>query len=537
VNPGAAVALAALAALAAMLAAPPAHAATPLPPFERAELSRVPRDTCQELRVARAGEGHLEVRFFASTPLERTGPDPKVEGASLLLPGDDPERATLVAWDASGPYARSARVPAPWRWVVRDGRLCVASGADPVLCAAVATEPTRFVQIAFGPGWETDVVGCSTVARPAPARGAPTWGALLVAAAAAAVGLARGARARSVAVAAAAAGAPAVLAHLHPFAPLGPTGAAVSGLVGAVVLAGALAARRAHGRARLAFAALGLVTALAAVTAPHPVATPSPAPPAVPPLFTDAAFWHPRGPHQSLAFRGRPVAGVEASREVWLVLGGSVAFGEGVEADETFTAVAEARLRASGRDLDLDNAGAQGWNLAAIDRWLRDMGDALPVDGLVLVSILNNATLPIPGPRAAGCDASLLRAFACNRWRSLFFLTWPKVFAPEPHNPERHAARLRGLLERETALGRRIVLMDEPSAAQIHGGRFRWFGAEAYRAATRAIGADFGLALHPVADVLAALPADEAFFDGLHPTPAAHRLWGERLAEVLADEP
>jgi len=541
--PGAGAPRAALLALAialpaaALAPAASLRAATPLPPWQRAELSRVPEGECQELRVALVGEGHLAVRFFATSPLEATGPDRETEGASLLVPEADPERATLVVYDETGPYARSARVPAPIRWSVRDGRLCVASGAEPKLCGAVASPPTRFVEIAFGPGWATDVVGCSALARPPSSHAAPAFAALLGLAVAGGAFAVRGARGRAALLALAGAAALAAVAHVRPFAALGPAGAAGAGLVGIAVGLGALLARGAPRATRASLALIGLLTAVAAATAHHPVASFAPAPQAVGPLFTDAAFWHPRGPHQSLDFRGRPLAALDPSRESWLVLGGSVAFGEGVEPDETFTAVAEARLRAGGRAIDLYDAAAQGWGLAAVDAWLRDLGDRLPVRGLVLVSILNNATLPTPGPRAEGCDASLVRAFACNQQRSLFFLTWPKVFWPKPHNPARHAALLRGLLARETALGREIVLMDEPSEAQIHGGLFRRFGAERYRAATREIGADFGLELEPVADALAALPAGEAFLDGIHPTAAGHRAWGERLAEILASRP
>jgi len=537
-------AIRALAVLALLATADAALAAVPLPPWQRVELSRVPPGECQELRIARVGEGLLQVRFFATSHLEATGPDLETEGASLLVPAADPERATLVVYDPSGPYARSARVAPPVRWSVGDGRLCVASGSEPRLCGAVAAAPTRFVEIAFGPGWETDVVGCSAIGRPAPRRGSWALAALLAAAVAGAAFVVRGALARGTALVLVGAASLALAAHVRPFGLLGPDAAAGAGLLGACIGLGALFARRASVATRGAsvaprgaLATLGALVALVAATAPHPVAAPEPAAQVVAPLFTDAAFWHARGPHQSLEFRDRPLASLDPRRESWLVLGGSVAFGEGVETDETFTAVAEARLHEDGRAIDLYDAGAHGWNLAAIDRWLRDLGDAFPVRGLVLVSILNNATLPIPGPRPAGCDASLVRAWACNQWRSLFFFTWPKVFWPKPHNPERHAALLRGLLERETALGRGIVLMDEPSEAQIHGGLFRRFGADDYRAATRAIGGDFGLALHPVADALATLPEGEAFIDGIHPTAAAHRLWGERLAEILAARP
>ncbi|NNL66144.1 MAG: SGNH/GDSL hydrolase family protein [Myxococcales bacterium] len=299
-----------------------------------------------------------------------------------------------------------------------------------------------------------------------------------------------------------------------------------------------LASLVARGRTRSSRWTLGLlawVTVAAALWVPHPVESRAPAEPASSSLFQDAAYWHPQAAHQSLAFRGRPAASVDPRRETWLVVGGSVTYGAGVAPEETYTAVAERLLRASGRPVDLLNAGAEGWNLQAIDRWLQDMGDRLAPRGIVLVSILNNATLPIPGLRPAACDASLLAAFACNRWRSAFFLRWPKVLLPKFRNAERHEVLLRELLARETDLGREVILMDEPSEAQIHGGAFRWFGADGYRDATRRVAAEFDLVLHPVHDALAALPRGEAFLDGIHPTPAAHRVWGRRLFEIFVD--
>jgi lysophospholipase L1-like esterase len=292
--------------------------------------------------------------------------------------------------------------------------------------------------------------------------------------------------------------------------------------------------RRRPWRERAPRIALALLVALALARVPHPVSNAAPAEPAVPPLWLDTASWHPIGPHQSLELRGRPLASLDPNAESWLVVGGSVTYGTGVEPHQSFPAVAQDLLRAHGDRKVLLNGGVQGWNLHNIDRWLADLGDALPLRGIVVASILNNATLPIAAPAGAGCERSLLRAQLCNASRNQLLFTWPKAFLPKPHNPERYRAALRRLVARERALGRRVVLLDE--ATEFEGWLLVLWNAETYRAIAREVGAELGVPFHAVDAALAPLPMEQRFLDGIHPTAAAHALLGRRLAEILRAE-
>ncbi len=472
----------------ALLLQPLLAEAAPLPAWQRSAPSALPDESCQELRIERTGSGPLEIRFLADAALGATGPDFKIDGASLLVPPGQTGHPSLVVFDEGGPHAATASVPEPLRWIRRGGELCIASGAAPKMCAELAGGTDRIRLLAHGEGWDVDVVRCGVVAAGSGGGPRAAWAHF-------ALGLGLGALAL------------ALLSLLLP-------------------------GRFRRGRVIRGTACVG--AGLAAFSVPPAIETHDPVPGVATPLLRDAAFWHPRAAHQSLEFRGRPVYTVDPERESWLVLGGSVTFGEGIEADETFVAKAEARLRSEGRPVDLYNAGAQGWNLHAIDTWLRDMGDRLAVDGIVIVSILNNATLPVLGDAPGGCRARLATHAACNRWRSPFFDVPLKVLLPRRANAERHRELLRRILERELALGREIVLLDEPKEP---GGIFDdWLGVGRARAVTEAVAGEFGLPLHPVADALAPL-GEGAFLDGIHPTAEGHRVWGERLADVLAELP
>lgn len=502
-----------------------------LPAFERVELVRLSADECQELRIEGIGRGVLEIRFFAEEPLRPAGWDLKTSGASLLIAAADPARASFLLYHASGIYQQSARLAAPIRWTRRGSELCIASGSRPVFCGPTAGELRGTVRIAFGPGWDTDLTGCAALATPTRPRG-PWIAALALFAALAALALriSRGPLDVVAVVLLALGLACGVSAALDPWR-LPSVGLLAAGAIGSALVAGrALLVRRLRWQERLPCTVLGLLVAGALVAVPHPVATPAAVEPAVPPLWIDTASWHPRAPHQSLDFRGQPLADVVAGQETWLVLGGSVVFGEGVEASETFTAVAQDLFRAEGDPIVLLNSGMQGWNIQNIDRFLTDLGDALPVTGIVLVSILNNATLPIAGERSRFCDRSLVLAHLCNVLRSQLLLTWPKAILPKPHNLERYRSTLRRLLERELVLGRRVVLLDE--AAEFDRTPILW-KAEPYRAAAAEIGAELGVAFHRVNDVVEALPAGDRFLDGIHPTPALHARLGYRLHEIL----
>lgn len=509
------------------------HADEPAPAWERVGLVPLPTDECQELHIGRVGRGLLELRYFTE-PLPRpTGPDLKTTGASLLLAANDLERASFLLYDASGIYPRTSRLPAPIRWQRHGSRLCIASGSLPVTCGSVAGEILGTLRIAFGPGWETSIAGCAPF--PMAERPVGAWVAWLLGfTALAALVIAQ--RPRNVWLVVASGGpfACAAVAALDPW--LLPSVALLPAAAIAAILstAWALIERRRPWTHRIPRIALGFSAISAIVCVPYPVWSNAPVKPVVPPLWFDTANWHPRAAHQSLEFRGRRLADVASGEPTWLVLGGSVAFGEGVEASQTFTAVAQELLRAAGDRTNLLNAGAQGWNIQNVDRFLVDFGDTLPVTGIVVASILNNATLPIVAPMDASCERSLLRAWLCNTWRSQLLLPWLKVILPKPHNPDRDRRILRSLLERELGLGRRVVLLDE--ASEMEGGILQPWDFDLYREIAREVGEEFDVPFHPVTDVAAELRPDERFLDRIHPAAAMHALLGRRLYEILREQ-
>lgn len=501
-------------------------------PFERFGIVPLPAGECQELRILRMGAGVLEVRFFGAPPPIPAGPDPKTLGASLLLAAADLGRPSFLLYDESGIYQRSGRVSEPIRWMRRGSELCVASGHGSAFCGTTTDEIRGTIRIAFGAGWKAEIWSCPAFAPHERSMGA--WFAALTGfVALAGLALWSSRRPRDVVVVGvwAAGFAGAMIAASDPWRLPGVVLLPSSAIAGAVLVALTLLERRRSWAHRLPHLALGMVVVAALLRVPHPVSVRAPAEAVAPPLWLDSANWHGAAAHQSLAFRDRPLAGVVPGEEAWLVLGGSVVYGAGVEASQTFTAVAEALLRADGRRIVLLNAGAHGWNVQHIDRLLQDLGDALPVTGIVLSSILNNATLPIAGPRSTDCERSLVRAYLCNASRAQQLFTWPKVFLPKPHNRERYRLALRSLLERELRLGRRIVLLDE--VGEIDEGAL--WAPEDYREIAREISAQLGVAFHPVTDAYEALAPADRFIDGIHPTPAAHALLGRKLYAILRD--
>lgn len=520
--------------VALLLAAHTAVAAAEEPAWKRGEIVALRTDECQELRVDRAGAGLLELRFFDGAMPLPVGPDPKTSGASLLLPASDPESASFVLYDASGMYSQSARLTPPIRWT-RSGRdLCVGSGATPVFCGRTHREIEWTTRIAFGAGWETRIGGCAPLPppdRPLPSR---LLGGIAVCLLLAGLTLLR-ARNRwervSVALLVPVLGFAAIAAHdpwLLPFVAI----VAAAALACVVAGIGALRGRSRPWSVRGAPITLAALAATVLSLVPHPVWTDAATPPAAPALWLDPASWQPRAAHQSLEFRDRPVASLAPDAPNWLVLGGSVVFGDGVEAHQAFPAVAQDLLRARGDRTMLFNAGVQGWNIGNIDRFMADAGGDLPLTGVVLVSILNNATIPIVAPSAPRCDTSLFRAWLCNATRSQAFFLWPKVFLPKPRSPERYRDMLSALLAREQARGRKIVLLDE--IGEIDTGLRIW-NTETYREIARAVAAERGVPFYPVSDAVASLPPAERYLDGIHPTPAMHALLGKRLAEILRE--
>jgi lysophospholipase L1-like esterase len=534
--------LAGVAALPALLAPGRGDAADAA--WHRTEARRFESGTCHELRIARRGTGPLELRL-GTAPLPTVGVDWLMSGAAVLVPADEGALA-LALYHTSGPYVRHVVAEGPIRWRTDGRRLCVAAGDRPLACGLSAGEPTVEQRIAFGTGWETEVMACAPEAVAMQPLPRPPWRAF-VAAAAFLCALAAYLRRRwwreyPAVLLPLAVAAWTVVAYGDPWRlhPLWPTAGLALGLL--VVVYRLVRRRWWSASALTALLVLGLAGAL---TVPHPLALHAdvePAPTAgVPPLFTDAAYWHFLAPQQQLGFRERSLAEVAAATdgETWLVLGGSVTAGMESEPEETYVAIAERLLRAEGHSLRLVNAGVPGWHIGQIDEMLLDLGDRLSVRGLVLASVLNNAAFPIVGPPGPPVQEGLLLTYWGSLARNHLLLPGVSFFLPKGHNAERLRDTLDALITREQARGRRIVLLDETHKSQIEPA---WFNAwlrgpqEAQRQVIREVARRHGLVLHPVDDTVAALPRDDRFLDGMHLSVAGHAAVGARLAEILARE-
>jgi lysophospholipase L1-like esterase len=511
-------------------------------PWQRSDARDLAAGDCQTLSIGRRGSGFLEVRL-GPAPLPAVGTDQKIGGASIFVSGTA-DRATLVLYDTSGPYDATVALDGPLQWR-RDGqRLCIASGTRPLACGRTHGEATNVQRIAFGEGWDTSVAPC-TVSFAPPAARPPARGLVAVALAAAAIVLLLGQvrhapRLRDLVGTALAAGVVfwTLRAVFDPWwtDPVWP-----------LVTAGAMAAwlpvclrgRPRRDAARLGAAAIVAVTS--ALLVPHPVQIVPGARvldrPAAPALWIDAAYWHYHAPPQQLQSRGTRLADLgDAQRATWLVLGGSVTAGDERDPAPAFTEVAERQLRARGYDVRLINGGVGGWNLGQLDAVLRDYADGLPLRGIVLVSILNNAAFRIAAPAAPRRSATLLGAYTHNLARNYLLFPAINYFVPKPGNLDRFGTLLDALLTREAALGREVVLLDETHDAELRPAWYtQWLAAAQlrYRERAQAVAAAHGLALHSVDDVLTALPPDARFIDGMHLTPAAHAAIGARLADVV----
>lgn len=522
-----------------LLAVAPVHADAA---WRRSRPTRVTTDGCQELRIHRRGTGLFELRLIPTAEgLPSVGFDPMTSGASIFLPPDGDD-VTFVVSDTSGMYELTLTVGGSIQWSKHERQLCFASSGQPLTCAQTSEEVRQVQRIAFGDGWKTEIIACS-----APPRPTFSWIPIavfsLLFAGTTMLQLRRCARpgdylglALLVAVALYA-----TLARVDPWR-LSP----MWGLVGTTIVGVLLLIRLLRGSPRQDVLLLALMVSSAAwaMTIPHPL---QPAPPrnararrAVPPLWIDAAYWGPLAPHQTLAFRtlDDDIAGIAASddEETWLVLGGSVVAGREVEAAETFPLVAERLLTDEGLPIRIVNAGVAGWNIGQIDRFLQDLGDRLPVHGIVMMSVLNNAAFPIRAEPAIPQVHTLLGAYAHNLVRNYLLFITINFFVPKPGNIEAYKEVMSRLLERELGLGRRLLILDETHTNQMQPRRLNhWFYRrdETYRAALREVSGRFDLRVDPVVGALSTVPAADQFVDGLHLTRAGHAAIARELAALL----
>ncbi|MGH0035627.1 MAG: SGNH/GDSL hydrolase family protein [Myxococcota bacterium] len=456
---------------------------------------------------------------------------------SLLVPSDPAAPAEVVLLHPVGPYARAVTLAEPIRWMRRGRRICFASGSSVAACGEASGSLRVSQRVALGAGWRTRLRGCApfTVRHQAPWT--PIVGGVLTAGALLALARRRGRR-RGLLLLAPSAGL-VLLSGLAPWALDPRLDLLAIGVCVALAASMAALALRGGARHRLAVAGCAALVAAWGVLVPHPVRVAGssralPGTTGEAELWVDPALWNPVAPHQALATREEPLAALDDDGpETWWVVGGSVAYGVEVDPAHTFTAQAERRLRAAGHRVRLRNAAAPAWNLGQIDTFLRGLGDRLPVRGIVVASVLNNAGFSLHGPRPRGCEHTLAGATACALWRSPLHLAWLKYFLPKPGNLDRIRRTLGELIERERSLGRSVILLDETSRWQI-GRHLRDGRDEAVRTALREVAAHRGLRLHPVADAVAAVPPDDRLLDAIHLAPAGHAAVGTRLAAILA---
>jgi hypothetical protein len=101
-------------------------------PWQRSAAVLVSSGPCQELAVARPGDGFLELRLESETRLP-VGIDSKIRGASVFVPGSG-DRATIILCHTTGLYPLTVSLDGPLRWR-RDGRrLCVGAGSRTLVC-------------------------------------------------------------------------------------------------------------------------------------------------------------------------------------------------------------------------------------------------------------------------------------------------------------------------------------------------------------------------------------------------------------------
>ena len=209
--------------------------------------------------------------------------------------------------------------------------------------------------------------------------------------------------------------------------------------------------------------------------------------------------------HNSLGFRGPEVGPKSADRTRVLLLGDSFAYGLGAEEDETLAA----RLEALDPHLEVLNAGVNGYGTGQELLLLRELGEGLKPDIVVLAffwnDIANNverdshrfqlvsgqvvppppievlpavSTSAPPPRRNARLRHSYLYRFTSDRMKSVRF--WAKHLLGIPHEdgdrlpPERREAAwtleralMRELRDTTAALGARLLVVIIPEQAQV----------------------------------------------------------------------
>lgn len=503
----------------------------------------VPSGQCQELAVTRRGDRFLELRL-SPEPLPVVGIDTKIRGASVFVAESD-DRATIVLYHTTGLYELNVSLRESLRWW-RDGRrLCFASGSRTLGCGVTNGEAKYIQRIAFGTGWESEVVPCSS---PLPTRWPGTVRRSLVPLASlaflAGVIFLLQIRYRGQVVELCLSVVLLVVLGWATVASIDPWCIEPRYPLAALVVMGSwslirLLRRRSIGQVCLVGVLVACATGVALI--PHPLQPNETAhivdDTAAPPLWVDTAYWHFAAPQQRLQFATRSVASLwESEEETWLVLGGSVTAGRETGAAEAFTAIAQNRLATDGYRVRLVNAGVPGWNLGQIDRFLLDAGDRLPVRGIVVASVLNNAAFPLVGPPEPHRCRTFLCAYAYNLRRNYLLFVAANFFLPKPTNQAHFRETLERLLARETRLRREVILLDETHDAKLRPHWYNgWLGRpqERYRGILRQVAAAHGRSLHGVDDVVAALPPNDRFIDGMHLTKDAHIAVGKRLAEIL----
>lgn len=260
-----------------------------------------------------------------------------------------------------------------------------------------------------------------------------------------------------------------------------------------------------------------------------------------------------------LGLRGAELAPRLPDEVRLLTVGDSSIYGDGVEEDETFHAVAASELqRAWGRPVSAVNGGVPGYDVAQAGGLVARVGEAVAPDFIVVATQWSDlfGSRQHEGAEGVGRVAltGTLARFATYRVARVLLAPWLSArqvrFAADPSqlgsldptDPTRtpllaYLAGLRSLGDQAEALGAQVVYVALPAPLDLDPvpppptvSTFR--GAMATAAAEREAPFLDGPALFVDQGA-----APDEFLDQVHPGPRAHARLGEALAALLEPQP
>jgi lysophospholipase L1-like esterase len=247
-----------------------------------------------------------------------------------------------------------------------------------------------------------------------------------------------------------------------------------------------------------------------------------------------------------------------------LVLGDSFTFGDGVAAAEVWTAVMERRLRERGVDVDVFNAGVEGYNTNAEAHYLFELEPSVKPDVVVLGFVANdvytNQALDMAPPssvdehRETGSASHVValakRIVMQSDWiyQRLFLVTSRKEYYTVPitaHVAEQLAVTrdLLGAMEafcRERGI--RLVVISIPqqfgALASARGDKFDGVDVDVIDRELAAFASERGFPwiemLEPLAEAYRSTGVDMFYRVDGHLTRDGNRVVGENAAEAIA---